>query len=289
MQSLGTFENVVSILNTQVNELKTLMTLRGDSIDDSDDGLERLQQTIESIEASMSEVSGMIEGEKRYISKSLEFKAKAQEQRDLVSYMMDHLPSSLPSSVKAQAILNVPTIKQYNPSTSQDKENIPQINSVDVPQSVQKAQTAQLVQQPLRELPPPEPVKKSKPRTTPPKMSLVTPQELEDTPKYMKGRLTIEKINLSIEELQSFVNSKYKILSTPLAKLTGDPLVKYKAYKDLETKDTRGVFFFTDNDAWKNTSCVKNDTTGKAILAVLRHLNRVKDMGGTLKRYNLCE
>ncbi len=44
----------------------------------------------------------------------------------------------------------------------------------------------------------------------------------------MKGRVTIEKMNQAVDEFQKMLESKYKILSNPIGKLTGEPLKKFK-------------------------------------------------------------
>lgn len=46
--------------------------------------------------------------------------------------------------------------------------------------------------------------------------------------RYMKGRLTVDKVNQGVDEIHSILTVKYKILATPLIKLTGDLLGKYK-------------------------------------------------------------
>ena len=59
-----------------------------------------------------------------------------------------------------------------------------------------------------------------------------------------------------------------------------------KVFREQETKETKGIYFFTDNEL-KNTQVLKLDATGRAILGILRHLNRIKDVGGSLKRYSI--
>eukprot|EP00026_Physarum_polycephalum_P012497 Phypoly_transcript_12815.p1 GENE.Phypoly_transcript_12815~~Phypoly_transcript_12815.p1 ORF type:complete len:145 (+),score=29.75 Phypoly_transcript_12815:504-938(+) len=118
-----------------------------------------------------------------------------------------------------------------------------------------------------------------------PTIQYVTVDEFEATPKYMKGRLTLEKLNAAIEEMQKLLLAKYKILSMAPAKMIDKTLKKYKAYKDAETNDTKGLFFLTDADMAESASLRQGDATGKAVVGVLRHLKRIKDLGGTTKRY----
>lgn len=44
----------------------------------------------------------------------------------------------------------------------------------------------------------------------------------------MKGRVQLDKVNKAIDEIQSIIEYKYKILATPMSKLSGEPLKKYK-------------------------------------------------------------
>lgn len=100
----------------------------------------------------------------------------------------------------------------------------------------------------------------------------------------MKGRLTLEKINKAIDEIQKIIETKYKLLNTPFSKLSGERLKKYREYKEQETKETKKVFFFMDSDL-KNSKEIKFNATGTSVFAVLRHTNRIKEIGGTTKRY----
>jgi len=120
------------------------------------------------------------------------------------------------------------------------------------------------------------------------RIAYVTKDELDSTEKYLKGHLTLEKLNKAIDEIHQILEAKYKLLSMSAMKLNGEMLKKYRAFKDQETKETYKQYFFTDNEL-KGTFTLKLDNTGRAILAVLRHLNRIKDVGGSLKRYVIVD
>lgn len=49
-----------------------------------------------------------------------------------------------------------------------------------------------------------------------------------DSARYMKGRITLDKINAAIDELHSLLDAKYKLLATPMSKLGSESLKKYK-------------------------------------------------------------
>ena len=61
-----------------------------------------------------------------------------------------------------------------------------------------------------------------KPGVGPSVITPVTPEEFDTIPKYMKGRLSAEKINEAIDELNRALSEKYKLLRQPVTKLTDD-------------------------------------------------------------------
>eukprot|EP00002_Diphylleia_rotans_P002404 TRINITY_DN11521_c0_g1_i2.p1 TRINITY_DN11521_c0_g1~~TRINITY_DN11521_c0_g1_i2.p1 ORF type:complete len:225 (+),score=40.86 TRINITY_DN11521_c0_g1_i2:239-913(+) len=102
---------------------------------------------------------------------------------------------------------------------------------------------------------------------------------------YMKGRLTLDKVNSAVDDICNVLNEKYKLLSVPPHKLDSESLKKYRDYKDQETNDTKSAHFFTDGDL-KKTVHIKMDPAGRSILTILRSLNRIKEVrGGGLTRY----
>lgn len=105
--------------------------------------------------------------------------------------------------------------------------------------------------------------------------------------RYMKGRLTVDKMAAALEELQAIIDSKYSILSMPVAKMNEKHMRRYKAYKDQENKETRGLYFFADSDL-AEAKHVRTDASGKAILTVLRHLGRLRNARGAASRYIVC-
>lgn len=47
----------------------------------------------------------------------------------------------------------------------------------------------------------------------------------------------------------------------------------------METAETKGLFFIAEPDLAETNNLKQGDATGKAILSVLRHLHRLKDLG----------
>ncbi|KAG1664203.1 Ubiquitin-conjugating enzyme E2 R1 [Nymphon striatum] len=73
-------------------------------------------------------------------------------------------------------------------------------------------------------------------------MNPLTVEEFNNIPKYLKGRLQYGVINNVINEFNTTIAAKYKILNTPKKKLTGDELNLHRLWKKQETSDTKAEF-----------------------------------------------
>jgi len=56
---------------------------------------------------------------------------------------------------------------------------------------------------------------------------------LEAVPQYVKGRITIDKINTAIDEVMLLLKGKYKLMNTPEAKLSSTQLKRLRVYISL--------------------------------------------------------
>uniref|UniRef100_A0A8B9VR19 SKA complex subunit 1 n=1 Tax=Anas zonorhyncha TaxID=75864 RepID=A0A8B9VR19_9AVES len=70
--------------------------------------------------------------------------------------------------------------------------------------------------------------------------SLITTEEFESIPAYMKGRLTYDQINAVVQDLNKAVVGKYKILHQPLKSMNASVRNLYHRFLGEETKDTKG-------------------------------------------------
>ena len=115
----------------------------------------------------------------------------------------------------------------------------------------------------------------------PPTIAYVTEPELQSAPQYMRSRLTLEKLNGAVRELQQLLNAKYALLSVPssqLKTLSEADRKRFSAFKELETEQTRGAFFFVSEIDLKSSQTLNQGSgTGKNIIAVLRHCTRFKE------------
>ncbi len=106
-------------------------------------------------------------------------------------------------------------------------------------------------------------------------LSSLSLEEFEALPKYLRGRMTIERVNGMIEELNKVFCEKYTLLKANPAKLPFDQRQRYYDWKGLESEDTKGRFFVTDTDL-KGKS-FRMDQTGRNILTLIRQAGRFKE------------
>ncbi|XP_048556151.1 spindle and kinetochore-associated protein 1 homolog isoform X3 [Triticum urartu] len=93
---------------------------------------------------------------------------------------------------------------------------------------------------------------------------------------YMRGRLTLEKVNISINEVATYADANAHLVACPKKKLSEDTWEKALELRDIAaTEAVKGKHFFLEADI--KGPGLKLDHTGKAILTVLRHLGRVHE------------
>ncbi|KAK3125013.1 hypothetical protein QOZ80_7BG0598820 [Eleusine coracana subsp. coracana] len=92
----------------------------------------------------------------------------------------------------------------------------------------------------------------------------------------MRGRLTMEKINIAINEVATYADANAHLVSCPKKKLSEDTWEKALELRDIAvTKEVKGKHFFLETDL--KGPGLKLDHSGKAILTVLRHLGRIHE------------
>ncbi|NWV52323.1 SKA1 protein, partial [Daphoenositta chrysoptera] len=119
-------------------------------------------------------------------------------------------------------------------------------------------------------------------------VALITTEEFESVPAYLKGRLAYDQINAVVQEVNKALVAKYKILYQPLKTMSVPVRNLYNRFIEEETKDTRGLFFIVEADI-KEFTQMKLDKRFHSILNILRHCQRVREVRGSgLVRYVIC-
>uniref|UniRef100_A0A8C0V8I0 SKA complex subunit 1 n=1 Tax=Cyanistes caeruleus TaxID=156563 RepID=A0A8C0V8I0_CYACU len=81
--------------------------------------------------------------------------------------------------------------------------------------------------------------------------ALITAEEFESVPVYMKGRITYDQVNAVVQQMNKAVVEKYKILYQPLKSMSAPARSLYHRFIEEETNDTKGIFF-----SFVSTKCV---------------------------------
>ncbi|ONM57350.1 Spindle and kinetochore-associated protein 1-like protein [Zea mays] len=105
----------------------------------------------------------------------------------------------------------------------------------------------------------------------------ISTEELDSLSSYMRGRLTLEKVNIAINEVASYADANAHLVTCPKKKLSEDTWEKALELRDIAASGAvKGNHFFLEADI--KGPGLKLDNTGKAILTVLRHLGRFHEV-----------
>ncbi|KAG5565507.1 hypothetical protein RHGRI_001410 [Rhododendron griersonianum] len=104
----------------------------------------------------------------------------------------------------------------------------------------------------------------------------IASDELDSLSSYMRGRLTLDKVNAVINEMSTYAEANAQLITAPRKKLSDNMFDKALELREIgSTEAVKGKHFFLETDI-KGPS-LKLDNTGKAILTVLRHLGRIRE------------
>lgn len=121
--------------------------------------------------------------------------------------------------------------------------------------------------------------KESKSSSDIPVISSVSQEELDAAPQYVKGRLTVEKIERVVESLNKIASAKYEILGKPYRDLNTIDKNTYQDFQESECDETGGKQFLTDAEI-KGFGKLRLDATAKSVINVLRHVGALKHVRG---------
>ncbi|KAJ0046334.1 hypothetical protein Pint_03891 [Pistacia integerrima] len=111
--------------------------------------------------------------------------------------------------------------------------------------------------------------KEKKSRGSPP-LWYITTNELDSLSSYMRGRLTLEKVNAAINDMATYAKENAQIISATKKKLAENLWERALELRDIATTEpVKRKHFFLVTDM--KGLALKFDNTGKAILIVLRH------------------
>ncbi|KAJ3250011.1 Spindle and kinetochore-associated protein 1 [Chytriomyces hyalinus] len=130
-------------------------------------------------------------------------------------------------------------------------------------------------------------------------IAVLSLEEYEALPKYLLNRMSLDKVNASISEFNKLVAAKYTCLKIPHMKMTKQQRDRFWEHKKASNDGTKGKAFLMEREIKENwwgggsggdgfaarrdknaTGPFKLDTVGRAVLALVRHLGRIKEVRG---------
>ncbi|NWV67905.1 SKA1 protein, partial [Malurus elegans] len=182
-----------------------------------------------------------------------EMQKAAEKDQNEAQHLLEHIPPYLPKPT--QNCIAVPTVKH------EEQTKVVKNESVKKP-----AKETKLIKE----------------------VALITTEEFESVPTYMKGRLTYDQINAVVQEINKAVVGKYNIMYQPWKSMSVPARNLYHRFMEEENKDTKGVFFIVEADI-KEFTQLKLDKRFHSILSILRHCQRLKEVRSSkLIRYVIC-
>ncbi|KAL3702121.1 hypothetical protein R1sor_020143 [Riccia sorocarpa] len=241
-------EQMMAPFNQRIAELQQLMVARGVNTTNDLEGLAALDKTVASLEEQLGDMMARVDRRAELIPKIRAFIELTSQQQKKFQQTQSKLPANLPGADPLHSDMShtpSPNLRAHengNGLASQSSDGTPAI--------------------------------KEKKKANPPPKWYVTPDEFGKLSSYMKGRLTIDKVNGAVDEMCGFAEANMKLLRTKRQKIGDDLIDRVLELREISLHESvKGKFFFLESDL--RGHLLKPDITGKAILTILRHLGRI--------------
>ncbi|NXL25962.1 SKA1 protein, partial [Setophaga kirtlandii] len=256
----SSLEDLCLHINIKISNIKKCLLLRDIGKDDSRKPvLHKIQNQVILVHDLLNEMENEIKQQEKLKDSLKEMQKAAERDQKEAQHLLEHIPRYLP---KPQSRTVLKSAEGYDLKQRQTK-----------------------VVEPNTEKKPTKEKKPAKEKKVIKEAPLLTTEEFESIPAYLKGRITYDQINAVVQEINKAVLGKYKILYQPLKSMSAPVRNLYHRFIEEETKDTKGAFFIVEDDI-KEFTQLKLDKKFHSILSILRHCQRVREIRGSgLVRY----
>uniref|UniRef100_A0A5B7BJY6 SKA complex subunit 1 homolog n=1 Tax=Davidia involucrata TaxID=16924 RepID=A0A5B7BJY6_DAVIN len=246
----SSLDSLISSFNTRIAELQELVIARNMYPASSVTDLSAVDTTLKAMELQVQQIKDRLREETEAIPKAKKLVEASLRQQKKLHSMSLHVPSHLLERV---------TVVNQDPS----KCLLPETSKQDFGFGSMKLEEPVVVP------------KEKKGRASPP-LWYITADELDSLSSYMKGRLTLDKVNAAISDMATYAEANAQLITAPRKKLADDILERALQLRDIAAMEpVKGKHFFLESDI--KGPALKLDNTGKAILTVLRHLGRISE------------
>ncbi|KAM5570094.1 spindle and kinetochore-associated protein 1 [Rosa sericea] len=249
----ASLDSLIAGFNSRISELQELVIARNMYPASSVTDLTAVDAAVKAMELQVQAIKDRVRDETLAIPKAKKLIDASLKQQRKLKDMSIYAPTHVPERM---SMLNLDTNRCLFPESSQQNTG---------------SGIFKLEEDPA----PPPPPKEKKGRSTPP-LWFISAEELDSLSSYMRGRLTLEKVNAAINDMATYAEANYQLIAAPKKNVAGDRWEKALEIRDIAMHEAvKGKHFFLETDM-KGPS-LKLDNTGKAILTVLRHLGRVSE------------
>ncbi|CAL5072708.1 unnamed protein product [Urochloa decumbens] len=237
---------VAAAFKSRVVELQDLVLARSMFPATGVPDLKSVDASVTAMESQVQDIRRCLQEELDAIPKAKKLIERSLKQQEKLQHMLANLPSGMREDVFAT---------HFEQSSS--SSSVPEYNECELK---------------IKE----EPVAAPKKGRAPAPRWYISSEELDSLSSYMRGRLTLEKVNIAINEVASYADVNAHLVTCPKQKLSADVFDKALELRDIAaTGAVKGKPFFLEVDI--KGPGLKLDNTGKAILTVLRHLGRIHE------------
>ncbi|PKU63765.1 spindle and kinetochore-associated protein 1 homolog [Dendrobium catenatum] len=249
-EASSSLDTLVSSFNARIMELQELVLARNMPSTSMPD-LTAMDSTLTAMESQIQAIKNRLQEERSAIPKAKKLIQQSLHQQKKLHHMLANMPSGMRENVElsdfgVNASFNLNLISQNTlTETSISKDEI-----VLVP-------------------------KEKKGRRPAPRW-YVTALELDSLSTYMRGRLTLDKINIAVNEMAAHADANSQLIARDRKKLSDTEWDRALELRDITmSPEVKGKHFLLESDI--KGPGLKLDNTGKATLTVLRHLGRIQE------------
>eukprot|EP00761_Pharyngomonas_kirbyi_P006448 gb/GECH01006455.1/.p1 GENE.gb/GECH01006455.1/~~gb/GECH01006455.1/.p1 ORF type:complete len:305 (+),score=90.19 gb/GECH01006455.1/:1-915(+) len=293
----NTSQNLFEHFNEQVSELKGFMLLASkNGTRKNIETMSEIASRVRNLQYAISEMREHLSTERQSLNKVEELQNLAQKQHEYISHMEQKLPHRLPGKqeLELEKQREIQQAKQQQQQQQNEQQRQPlSSRNTNTPSKPNVSKNGK-ARTPSNSTIKKGNKKRSKSRirrrfdeSEIPNIQYLSKAELHEIPQYMRGRLTISKINPVIDDIRKVVVDKYRLLSKPTAQLNDKQMKIVRKYYNTDTSETDGKFYFVESDLKGCSSC-KQISTVRNILTILRHTGRISTVrDGSVIRFVL--
>lgn len=269
MELNASFTDLFSHFDQKLQGLTICLAIKQNSGQEWQEALlHNVVSQLSSLRISLSLIKSRLREQKEILDKANILKNKLQSALEVANYAKENIPGHLSKNIPAQVNVSE-TESSVSVKSSANSDNVP---------------LTEIQLTTLEKKYPVSPVSHHD-ESSKNYINYLKVAEYDAVPKYMKGRLTYNKINSVIDEINKTFEIKYKLMHQKKSTLPEKKKQIYKAYKEQENAQAQGFSFIIDADLKEHTN-IRIDATLRSIIVILRHCGRIKEIrGGGLTRY----